>query len=146
MVVNNKEALLGKVAAVLNERELVINIGSRNGVEEDAKFKVLANEPTEIIDPETGEFLGTLDREKVRVRAVEIQERLTICRTYRVEYISGGALYNIFSGGLAAFGNEPPRKVVETLRVDENTYPPPLSEEESYVKKGDRVVQIFDEE
>ena len=33
---------------------------------------------------------------------------------------------------------------LETLRADRSSYVPPLSEAESYVKKGDRVVQILE--
>jgi hypothetical protein len=134
------EPLQGKVAAVLNERELAINIGASHGVEPGMKFKVLAEQPAEIYDPETNELLGTIDREKVRVQVVEIQEKFSICRTYRIRRTSGGPLY-----GLAAFTlTAPPREIPETLKAEDSSLPPPLSEEESYVKIGDRVVQLIE--
>ncbi len=134
--------LEGKVAGVLNIRELVINIGSLHGVKRGMKFKVLASEPLEIYDPETGELLGKLDREKVRVKAVEVHERFSICRTYRTRKAGGSNYY------AAALLRQiaPPREEPETLKADDSAYPPPLSEEESYVKRGDRVVQIEEDE
>lgn len=135
------EPLVGRVAMVLNERELAINIGATDGVEIGMKFKVLADEPTEILDPETDELLGSIDREKVRVQAREVQERFSICRTYIIRRTDGGPLY-----GLAAFAalSAPPREIPETLKAEDSSLPPSLSEEESYVKKGDRVVQLIE--
>ena len=37
----------------------------------------------------------------------------------------------------------PPQQKVETLKAEDSALPPPLSEEESYVKKGDRVIQLL---
>lgn len=133
------EPLVGRVAMVLNERELAINIGASDGVEVGMKFKVLADEPTEILDPETDELLGSIDREKVRVQAREVQERFSICRTYIIRRVGGGPFYGL-SGLLA-----PPREIPETLKAEDSSLPPPLSEEESYVKKGDRVVPLIEQ-
>ncbi len=135
-------ALEGSVAQILNERELVINIGSTRGVRRGVKFAVLAPEPSEIFDPETGELLGVVDREKVRVQAREVHERFTICATYEKRVVrSGGSGF-----GAAAFRDlfEPPRtrEVPITLGMDEESVPAPLSAEESYVKIGDRVKQV----
>lgn len=132
----------GKVAGVLNERELVINIGSLQGVKRGMKFKVLASEPLVIYDPETGEKLGMLDREKVRVAAVEVHKRFSICRTYRTRKVGGNSLYAATLLKQLA----PPREEPETLKAYDSAYPPPLSEAESYVKRGDRVVQIEEDE
>jgi hypothetical protein len=134
------KSIEGKVASVLNERELAINIGVEQGVKEGMKFKVLAEKPTEILDPETGEILGELDREKVRVRVLEVREKFSVCRTYKKRYASGGPFYNMFAVGDLVAG---PRVVVETLKAEDSSLPPPLSEEESYVKKGDRVIQLL---
>lgn len=131
----------GKVASVLNERELAINIGLEHGVKIGMKFKVLADKPTEILDPETGESLGTLDREKVKVKVVEAQEKFSVCRTYKTKYIPGGigAIYDSFTADLLARS----KTVVETLKAADSSLPPPLSEQESFVKKGDRIIQLL---
>lgn len=136
-------SLEAKVAAILNARELAINMGSAEGVRTGMKFKVLAETPITIADPDTGINLGVVDREKVRVMAVEVQPQLAVCRTYHTRRIGGGSLY--FGRQLEEMA-APPRTVVETLKADSSSFPPPLTEKESYVKRGDRVVQLSKEE
>lgn len=127
---------------MLNERELVINLGRRDGVRSGMRFRVLAQETLEIHDPLTHEPLGDLDREKVRVEATEVHDRLAVCKTYEF-WMVGGELRVIdtFQARMREMAG-PARRVYETLRVDEETAPAPLSPEESYVKVGDRVRQI----
>jgi hypothetical protein len=131
--------LQGKVAKILTEREVVINIGSAQGVKKGMKFAILAPTPEEVLDPESGEVLDVVDRTKVLVQATEVREKITICSTYRTTKISGGA----FSSGYA-FSRlfEPSREIPETLRIEDSSLPSPLSPEESYVKIGDRVKQV----
>ena len=144
--------LEGRVAQILNARELVINIGAESGVTEGMKFAVMSRSPTEIRDPDTNAVLDTIDREKVRVRASEVRPKITICKTYVVRTIPAGSVY---SGSLLESLTapikfmkdiQPPQKIVDTLRADEKDLPPPLSEQESYVKRGDRVIQISEDE
>src|ERR1051325_2006161 len=85
----SSEPITGRVAQILNARELVINIGADAGVTKGMKFAVMSKAATEIRDPDTGEVLDTIDREKVRVRAIEVRPRITICRTYLVRTIPG---------------------------------------------------------
>lgn len=138
----------GLVAGVLSERELTINVGSAQGVKLGTKFRVLANEPIEVPDPETGEVLGTVAHEKVRVRAVEVKPRFSVCRTYRVRTTRGGPLYYIGQRGqLTAPLTAPPREIPETLKAEDADYlQNELSEEESFVKRGDHVIEIFDDD
>ncbi len=133
--------LRGKVAQILTERELIINIGSTHGVRSGMKFKILADAPLEVRDPETHDVIGEIDREKVVVMASEIEERFTVCKTYK-KWSTGGA-------GFAAIANimmAVPQQKHETLKIEDSSLPLPLSEEESYVKVGDRAVQLVDEE
>lgn len=130
------ERLEGKVAQVLNEREVVINRGRDHGVTEGMKFAILTENPIEVIDPDSGDSLGLIDREKIRVQAAEIHDNFSICTTYETRTIGGGALSALDVDVL--FG--PRRKVLQTLKSSE--YPKPLSPEESYVKVGDRVREL----
>ncbi len=133
--------LEGKVAKILSEREVVINIGSAQGVKKGMRFKILAPTPEEIPDPETGEILDIVDREKVFVQATEVRERITICSTYRTIKIPAGAFNTAYSFSRLF---DPPQEVPETLRIEDSLLPAPLSPEESYVKIGDRVKQVED--
>jgi hypothetical protein len=139
---NGQVPIEGKVSTVLNERELVINVGINIGVKVGMKFKVLADKMFEVKDPDTGKLLGTIDREKVRVQASEVSEKFAICKTYRQIRKGGGGLYIPNLSEMLALSRTEP----ETLRAEDSTLPPPLSEEESYVKKGDRVIEIVSTE
>jgi hypothetical protein len=137
-----RRKLEGRVAQLLNARELVINIGSRHGVARGMRFAVLAEKPMEIRDPETEEILDVVDREKVRVEASEVRERITICRTYKTRTIGGGALASALMTFEVQRMLEPPRTIVETLSVKDSQLPAPLDPEDSYVKINDRVVLV----
>lgn len=134
-----EKLIVGQVAGIINERELAINMGSKNGVVNGMKFSVMAKEPIDVSDPVTKEKLGTIDREKVRVVASEVKEKFSICKTYRKWSslpLSMVKLAGVFAG---------PAERHETLKVDDASLPPPLSEEESYVKIGDRVIEVIEE-
>ncbi len=135
-----KARLEGRVASILNARELVINIGSNAGVEPGQKFAILAATPIQVKDPGSGAMLDEIDREKIRVEAREVRATITICRTYRMKG-GGGLALGVQSSAMARlFAASRP----ETLRTDDSEKLPPLPEEESYVKINDRVVAVDD--
>lgn len=131
----------GHVAQILNTRELIINRGLNDKVARGMRFEVLADKPLVVTDPETKLEIGQFDRPKVRVRVEEVHERFAVCRTYEVRRV-GGSAFNVSMAGLL----EPVRDVPVTLKADGSALPPPLTEEESYVKAGDRVRQMASEE
>lgn len=127
----------GKVVQILNEREIVVNVGADRGVKRGMKFAILASEPLEIRDVDTNEILGMLDREKVRVRATEVQPKMTICETYETRSTRGSSMLSI-----AEYLN-PRREIPQTLNAEE--VPAPLTFQESYVKRGDRAREVVEE-
>lgn len=133
--------IVGSVAQILNSRELVINRGGEHGIKKDMVFEVLAPQAENITDPETGQVLGSVDRPKVVVRVVQVDEKLAVARTFRSRRKNVGG-----SSALAMFDRmfQPPRYVTEydTLRTSEQTWED-LDESESFVKTGDRVRQAF---
>ena len=138
------ERIRGKVAKVLNSRELVINRGSEHGVQVDMLFDVLQPGGEDIKDPETGEVMGSLERPKIRVKIVEVQEKMAVASTYQTYEVNIGGL-----GGFARLSSDfermltPPKIVrkVETLKSNEVT-PEQIREQESFVKTGDPVIQV----
>jgi hypothetical protein len=144
------DRLEGLVADILNEREVVINIGTKNGVEPGMKFAILSPRPHEIFDPKTKEKLGVVERVKVRLKASDVREKFAVLRTYETYTVNMGGRGPDFLGTTAAVSSlfMPPRWVtkVKTLRVDQSDLPGELSESESIVKVNDRVVQIFADE
>jgi hypothetical protein len=127
-----RKAITGSVAALINERELVINRGAEHGVTSGMRFRVLTSNDVEVTDPETGESLGNIVRVKVRVEASQVRDKMTICRTY--ETIRSG----IFSG-IEGFANV---TTYRTLKAGDEGFLPPISENDSYVKVGDPVEEI----
>lgn len=132
------ERIEGKVAQILNARELVINRGEQHGVRAGMQFAVLNRHGADILDPETGEQLGSVEIEKAVVKIVRTQDRLSVARTFRTFRTSG------MPSVAALFAPQQTR--YETLKTDERTYKEELTEEESYVKVGDPVVQMVGEE
>ncbi len=141
---DNTKPIRGKVATILNSRELVINIGEKDGVTLDMKFEVLDPKGEDVIDPDTKEILGSVSIPKVRVKVAQVQEYLSVTRTYKKQRINIG-------GGGPDFGFAtalmPPKWIIkyETLKTDEATRED-LDEEKSYVKTGDPVIQVFEDE
>ena len=70
----------GKVAKVLNSRELVFNKGASDGVETGMKFHVQGM--IDIVDPDSQEDLGSLARSKLEVEVVEVEPRFAIARSF----------------------------------------------------------------
>jgi hypothetical protein len=128
------EKIEGQVARILNDRELVINRGEEHGVEVGMRFAVLTQEGLDVTDPETGELLGDIQRPKTLVKVNRVLPKFAVAATYRTK-VTGG----IFDT-LAVFG--PRTKVEETLRAEDDLYAHPLSDEESKVNRGDKVVQV----
>lgn len=135
------DPIRGTVARVLNARELVINRGSNHGVVKDMYFDVLAPEGEGIIDPDTLEPLGSVDRAKVVVKIVQVQEKLSVARTFKSRSRNVGGM-----GAMAAFDQlfGPTKYVTEydTLKQSGRTWEN-ISEEESFVQTGDPVRQTF---
>ena len=79
--------LRGFVARLATDEELVINLGSRDGVKENMYFDVLDQSTENIPDPVTGEDLGSIERVKAQVKIIKVAERLSIGRiTYPPRY------------------------------------------------------------
>lgn len=145
----------GKVAQVLNEREVAINIGAAHGVTIGMYFNVIDPHYENIKDPDTGEVLGSFKRPKVGVQVIQVEEKISLASTYReVEVNIGGSggpgnlrtLYSL-DAILGPFSRSlmPPKWVMkyETLRKTGKTVNE-LNEEDSYVNIGDPVVQVTD--
>ena len=127
----------GKVARVLNAREIAINVGSIDGVLVGMLFEVMDTRHINITDPDTEERLGSIVRPKVRVKIIEVHNRLSVATTYRTEK----ADISTRLGGGVSFSSR-----IETLEKggklgDE---PDEIDESESYVKTGDQVIQIIE--
>lgn len=142
----NDSKLRGKVARILNSRELAINVGSDQGVKEGMVFNILDPMGEDIKDPDTGRILGSLRRTKLKVRVVSVLPKFAVAMTFKTNkhVIGAPGQKTTRRRGVGADFAELARflsfqqEVVtqETLRKPEGAYDP-LSEKDSYVKVGD---------
>ena len=138
------EPIRGKVARVLNAREIAINVGTANGVTSGMHFDVM-EAYDDIKDPDTDEALGTIELPKVRMRITRTAERISVATTYRAEKVNIGGTGPGMPLGPIARALMPPNWVTkyETLKKTEETQEV-LEEEDSLVKTGDPVVQVIE--
>lgn len=139
------KAIHGKVARLLNSRELALNIGSTDGVKIGMLFDVLDPKGEDIRDPDTQEILGSIKRQKVRVKIISVQDKLSVASTYKATEINVGGTGDFAGVGRISAMLMPPKyvKSFETLKTTEQTWEN-LDESKSYVKTGDPVVSVID--
>lgn len=77
------DVICGSVARVEDQYTLIINRGSVHGTKADMVFAVLADAGDPVRDPETGEVIGELPAEKLRVKVVDVQPKYSRAVTFR---------------------------------------------------------------
>lgn len=141
------EPIRGKVARVLNTREIAINVGTAQGVTLGMRFDVMDTNEMDITDPDTGKVLGSLERPKVRVEIIHVQRDLSVAQTSETRVDLGG-IDTTFLDTFGPFARSlmPPNWVTryETLKKTEKNTTEELDEEESRVKIGDLIVQVLE--
>ena len=133
----------GKIAKVLNSREVALNIGQAQGVAPGMRFEVLAPQAYEIPDPDTGIVLGSVALPKVPVEITRVYDHVSVAATYRKQSVD----IRVISHPSDIF--KPPlwERRYETLKTGggfaKDTID--LDPADSYVAIGDPVVQVIDE-
>lgn len=143
-MLEEKSKIRGRVARILNSREVVLNIGSANGVSLGMVFDILDPKAEDIKDPDTHDIIGSLYRPKVRIKVIELQEKLCLATTYKKKIINMGGSFE-WSGISKLTQQLLPAKwetVYETLKTQEKTWEN-IDEKDSYVKTGDPVIQVL---
>jgi len=80
--------ITGKIARILSDEEVVLNVGDEDGVTEGMEFVIFSiSEADRIIDPETGADLGAIETTKGRVKVHHVQNKMSRARTltYQVQ-------------------------------------------------------------
>lgn len=139
----------GKVAQVISERDVAINRGRDAGVEVGMIFRILSPEPEAIYDPDTNECIGKVDVTKVEVEVIEVQDSLAVCRTFKKVVTPGRPARPGIASPFGALGQNifgdpgvPESERYQTLRTDEKFVTKELDPDGSFVKRGDRALQI----
>lgn len=128
----------GKVAAILNERDLIINKGENDGVSEGMPFQVTQPD-VPVRDPDSGADLGVLTRDKIKVKVYDVHPQFSVAKTYETysAYLPSASE----QAELASRGRIVTRVrkiIIDSLGQNTNT----IGQEGSTVRVGDPVVQI----
>ncbi|MTJ05899.1 MAG: hypothetical protein FH759_14615 [Sediminimonas qiaohouensis] len=106
-----QSAQLARVVHANDEYQYVINRGSSNGVDIGDRYLVFGL-GDEIVDPDTGESLGTLEIVRGKARIIHVQEKMSTLESIETEDV-GGRKRIIKGGGLAILGSQ---EIVEDVR------------------------------
>ena len=122
------ERLNGFVARLVTDDELLMNVGSDDGVSKGQIFAILDPKTRNVHDPKTGRDLGSLDREKARVAVIKVGEHLSLARIFpsRRVGLSGAAMY--LSGS-----------TITGSRLTSDTWPEGVEVMDPVVETGDQV-------
>ena len=77
---SGSDSVVGKVAAVIDDTTLVLNVGGEQRAREGMVFSIAA-QYQDISDPDTGQSLGNWEVEKARVVVSHVQERMCTVRS-----------------------------------------------------------------
>jgi len=127
-----------RVAQILNARDLVINKGMNAGIKEGMQFHILNSRGQNIMDPETGEPLGSVELPKASVQVTKVFEKMSICSTYKLK---GGSLTLGFYGGLSSQLLQMTKPSIETLATNIEDKKE-LDLKNSVVEVGDQAIQV----
>ena len=78
--------ITAKVAKVIDEHYLVLNVGKAHGAQKEMRFNVYAldDDNGEVLDPDTGESLGTVGFPYQPVKILEVREKFSIAVSYQL--------------------------------------------------------------
>lgn len=133
--------LKAKVASLIDNRTLALNIGKKNKVTEDMIFQIFDEKGKKIEDPDTKSELGYLRLPKIKVKVTHVFDSYCVAETFQFKEINIGGTNTVLSGlgGYLA----PPKyvKKYETFELDKESKKV-IEEERSIVKVGDLAEQI----
>ena len=140
------DLIRGKVARILNSREIAINVGSDHGVSPGMYFDVMDQNHEAIRDPDTQELLGSIHRPKIRVRITMVQEKLSLASTYKKRKVNVGGV-DLLTLPRLSRTLMPPKWVTryETLKTEEKTWEDLEMGGQSFVQTGDPVIQVSEQ-
>ena len=141
---NSVDLIKGKVAKIVDSREMVINVGQHSGVTIDMRFNILSPKRQDIKDPDSQEIIGSIERVKIRVKVTKVHDQISIARTYRKRKVNVGGVGTLPSIDSWRDIIDPPKWIDQTeiIKTRESTLEQ-IKEQEDYVKIGDLVVQVL---
>jgi hypothetical protein len=134
-----------KVAAILDNRRLVLSAGSAKGIKKDDKYMIYASEGKKITDPDSGKVLGELEIAKMPVRIIQLDEKFAVAETYRYKEVNEGGTLNSFTTISNYLVAPKIRREYDTFEVERHTRKE-IDETRSIIKIGDIARPLKDPE
>ena len=133
------EPIHGKIAKIINSREVALNVGAEQGVKPGMRFAIFDSRENQILDPDTGDLLGSVNTPKVQVKVSDVWGFVSLASTYRTKRVD--------ISKRALFQRPQWERRYETLKTGggfaKDTID--LDPADSYVAIGDPVVQVVDD-
>jgi hypothetical protein len=121
-----------KVVKIISEYSVVINAGSEQGLKLNDELEIfIPGNP--VIDPDTGEELGTLDLIKAYIEVTDVFEKMSICKN--INTVQKGFLESINTLNALTFT----RTERVRLNVDSSQISNDFSDLDSQIRIGDLV-------
>lgn len=76
--INMSNQLKCKVADIIDDYKLVLNVGTKHNVEKGFRFSIFSISESDIIDPDTNESLGKLETPLGTGKVIHVQEKICI--------------------------------------------------------------------
>jgi len=131
----------GKVAEIIDNRTVALNVGSDSGVEVGMRFLILKPDK-ELIDPETGDSLGSVKIPKIKVQVTTVSKKYCLAETYEYSEVNVGGVNTLGSLSNILAAPNYIRKF-ETFEIDEK-HKKEIKKEKSVVQVGDLADQIME--
>lgn len=126
------EPIRGKVAKVLSDKAIAINVGFSHGVDLGMKFDVMGY--IAVKDPDSAVILESIEVQKVRVEVTLVQEKVSVATTFKKRDTSE-ALRKELRNPLFQFDVQELIKTDKTFEEDEDW--------NKVVRVGDGVIQVL---
>ncbi|NKX56282.1 hypothetical protein [Arthrobacter mobilis] len=128
--------ITGKVARLLDERELVINRGGEHGVMEGMRFRILSDKTYEVTDPDDDDVvIGELPITKTVVKVIEVHPRMCVAKTFRTIPGTPGILTSTVWG--SSFMGKSARTEEILIASDQEAFRDTLTADDLAVRVGD---------
>ncbi|GEO77660.1 hypothetical protein LCR01_21030 [Companilactobacillus crustorum] len=137
-----------RIAKIIDTTSVVINAGEDDGIKKGDKFQIIGKKGVEVLDPETGDFLGTLDDLKATIIANTVYPHMTIAESEKHKIPGMGNPSTLASTALTQgmFNSIPkellePHYVHEDLNVDKTQITGSFKKSDKPIQVGDLVVK-----
>lgn len=121
---------IGNVVRILNNKELVINIGLNDGLK--LKDKIIIYEVGEVVKDQNDKIIGTLDHIKAELIVTKLYDNMAVCE-YPKKTVSA------FEKSVASISNSFISYEEESLKVDEKEIEPYKKIHSNIIHLGDNV-------